>query len=213
MPRVLPLARSLASSLAVAVAVAAAVASCARTQSRLPLNDGTLSRHFDPYTGKPTLTIDYVVEPVPAPKIDRDASDSAASFAMSFIRDPAVGDVVVLRARQECWYNLDGKRVECLPAACSVRPQTVQAYGRLDGTPAQLPRFECKGWGRAAVEYVATFTRPAMHAIASATEFWIRVPTGEVRMTTKQIANLRGFMDEVERTPAHLGPASVDLRQ
>jgi len=195
------------------VAVALTGPACAHNRSDPRLNDGTIVRHFDPYTGTPTLAVEYLLEPLPRPNIDRDAEDVADRFALAFVRDPSLGNVVVLRARHECYFNLQGKRVECLPAGCSLRPQTVQAFGRLDGRPAHLPRFECKGWGRAAAEYAATFTLEAMREIASGSEFWIRVPTGEIRMNATHVAHLRTFMDEVDKTPAHMGPDSVDLRR
>ena len=204
--------RSLPRSLLAAAAVLA-TASCTHPQAAPTLNDGTIARQFDPYTGKATVAIEYLLQPLPAPQIDSRATDISNRFALAFVRDPSMGDVIVLRARHECWYNLDGKRAECLTAGCGARPQQVAAYGRLDGHPAQMPRFECKGWGRAAVEYSAAFTPSAMLAIASASEFWIRVPSGEIRITAAQLANLRGFLQEVQNLPAHLGPQSVDLRK
>lgn len=187
--------------------------SCAHGRAAPQLNDGTVARQFDPYTGKTAVAIEYLLETVPPPTIDRDADETSAKFALAFVRDPSAGDVVVLRARHECWYNLKGKRIECLPAGCPMRPQPVEVYGRLDGSPAQMPRFECKGWGRAAVEYSATFSRQAMQTIASGSEFWMRLPTGEIRLSTTQISNLRSFLAELDRTPVRAGPESIDLRR
>ena len=173
---------------------------------------GEISEGYDPYTGTPRLKVEYVIEPKTHPDISRSASAYKNQIALAFVRAPEFGDAIVLQARHECSYDLGGRRVECLRFACSAKSQQVKAFGMLDGAPAQLPRFDCRGYGQGAADYSASFTRRAVHQIAAASQLWLKLPTGEFGLNRTQLQRLRQFMAEVEG-PARGGPTGVDLRR
>ncbi len=171
---------------------------------------GRVGQAFDPYTATTYVKAEFVVDPHPPLDLNRNARSIVNRATVTFLHDPTLGDFVALQVRHECSYEFDGQRVECLKFACSPKSQPVVAHGLLNGTPARMPPFQCKGYGKNAIDYSAAISRWAVRQIALANQFWFRLPTGEFGVTGTDINRLKEFVTRVDGT-APTGAPQLDL--
>lgn len=186
-----------------------ALCACAKRGSEP--REPRVGQSFDPYTATTYTRAEFVVTPHPPLDLDRNASKVVDRATVTFLRDPSLGDYVALQVRHECSYEFDGQRIECLRFACPAKSKTVTSHGLLNGTPARMPAFKCKGYGRSAVDYSAAISRWAVRQIALSHQFWFRLPSGEFGLVAKDIERLKEFVTRIDGAPPTGAPQSVDL--